>query len=59
MKRRSYNTHFKTTQIKSGERNITVTFRKDLLWYRNEELLHNNPVPDNSVYANKKAYIGL
>ena len=59
MKRRSYNTHFKTTQIKSGERRVLVTVRKSLDWYRPEVLLHDKTVPDVSVYANKKAYIGL
>jgi len=59
MKRRSYNTHFKTMLKKSGSRNILVTERKSLDWYSKHELLHDNPVPDASRYASKKGYIGL
>jgi hypothetical protein len=59
MKRRAYDTHFKSSLMKSGDRRIVVTIRKDLNWYKSVDLLHNNPVPDVSSYALKKGYLGL
>lgn len=54
-----YDNHTKTTVIKSGNRVIDVTVRKNMNWYKNDQLLHDNPVPDVTALAVKMEYMGL
>lgn len=54
-----YNKYVKNTVIKSGSRIVKVTVVKNMDWYNNNSLLHDNHVPDVSRFSTKMEHIGL